>query len=216
MGSGYNESEAASRSARSRASSRTPIHFYLEVPMYEYDLGCGRNEHLHTFQSRTPIVDLCVECDGLDFQPAEVWCSGCNEFRTIDPENEPLNRPITTDEATAFEQDKGILRERIALAIQDAGFVDNEEDIANMAVKFGVKVSEIKKINAGLRAPEGLSGLPDLCAKGLHEMTSDNIAVNGAGRRNCKACRLDAQRARRDAKRLHEAPTPSHNRGVRR
>lgn len=188
MGSGYNDSLAVSRGARGKASTRTPIHFYLAVPYYEYDLGCGRNSHLHTFQSRTPI-------DNGDM----VWCSGCQEFREVN--TEPLNRPVTTDEVVAFEQDKGILRERIAMRLQDMGFVDNEADIMELAISFGVPVAEIKRINAGLKAPEGLSGLPDMCAKGLHEMTPDNIAVNGAGRRNCKACKSEAQRARRAAKR---------------
>lgn len=194
MGSGYNDSLAVSRGARGKASTRTPIHFYLTVPVYEYDLGCGRNAHLHTFQSRTPL------------EPNDmVWCSGCQEFREVT--TDPLNRPISTDEIVAFEQDKGILRERIAMHLQDMGYVDNEEDITQLAISFGVPVSEIKKINAGLKAPEGLSGLPDMCAKGLHEMTPDNISLNGGGRRNCKACRLDAQRLRRQKKR--EAPTPS-------
>jgi hypothetical protein len=196
MGSGYNESVAVSRGARGKASTRTPIHFYLSVPMYEYDLGCGRNAHLHTFQSRTPLVAIAEDSDTI-----AVWCSGCQEFREIDVNTEPLNRLTSTDEIVAFEQDKGILRERIAMHLQDIGYVDNETDIVALAIEHGVPVSEIKKINAGLKAPEGLSGLPDLCAKGLHEMTPDNIAVNGAGRRNCKACKLDAQRARRLAKR---------------
>jgi hypothetical protein len=187
MGSGYNESLAASRSARGKADTRTPIHFYLTVPYYEYDLGCGKNAHLHTFQSRTPI-------DNGDW----VWCSGCQEFREVT--TEPMNRPTSTDEVVAFEQDKGILRYRIALQLQDMGFVDNEADVAVLAVEFGVPVAEIKRINAGLKAPEGLSGLPEMCSKGLHEMTVDNISLNGAGRRNCKACKTEAQRARRAAR----------------
>lgn len=198
MGSGYNESVAASRSARGKASTRTPIHFYLTVPVYEYDLGCGRNEHLHTFQSRTPIDNGDV-----------VWCSGCQEFREVS--TDPLNRPTSTDEVVAFEQDKGILRERIARFLQDIGFIDNEADVAKLAVQFGVPVAEIKRINAGLKAPEGLSGLPDLCKAGLHELTSENIGVDGHGRRYCKACRTAAQKARREAKRA-EAAHPSHNR----
>jgi hypothetical protein len=194
MGSGYNDSLAVSRGARGKASTRTPIHFYLAVPYYEYDLGCGRNSHLHTFQSRTPFWNE-------DSETVTVWCSGCQEFREVSTTLEPLNRPTSTDEVVAFEQDKGILRERIAMRLQDMGFVDNETDIMELAIKFGVPVAEIKRINAGLKAPEGLSGLPDMCAKGLHEMTPDNIAVNGAGRRNCKACKSEAQRARRAAKR---------------
>lgn len=188
MGSGFNDSLAVGRGARTKASTRTPIHFWLTVPMYEYDLGCGRESHLHTFQTRTPFSETQY-----------VWCTGCQEYREVNVDNEPLNRPISTDELVAFEQDKGVLRERIALVIQDIGFVENDADIAKLAVKFGVPVGEIKKINAGLRAPEGLSGLPDLCKAGLHEMTIDNIVVNGSGRRNCKACWNDARRIRRKA-----------------
>lgn len=200
MGSGYNDSLAASKSARSKASTRTPVHFYLTVPYYEYDLGCGRNQHLHTFQSRTPFQDL-----------ETVWCSGCEEFRILQ-EPQPLNRPVSTDELVAFEQDKGILRERIARELQDMGFLSNEAEVMEMAIKFGVPVAEIKRINAGLRAPEGLSGLPDMCSKGLHEMTIDNTMVSG-GRRQCKACYNIARRANRAAKRAGTA-TPTHNRGV--
>lgn len=187
MGSGFNDSLAVGRGARTKASTRTPIHFWLSVPMYEYDLGCGRESHLHTFQTRTGFVSE---------DEIVVWCSGCQEYRTVDLETEPLNRPLSTDEIVAFEQDKGILRERIAMVIQDIGFIDNDADIAKIAVKFGVPVGEIKKINAGLRAPEGLSGLPDLCKAGLHEMTLENIAIT-RGRRQCKACRAEAQRNRR-------------------
>jgi hypothetical protein len=203
MGSGYNDSVAASNSARGKASTRTPVHFYLDVPMYEYDLGCGRNAHIHSFQSRTPLVPIDD-----DENTITVWCSGCQEFREIDASTEPLNRPTSTDEVTAFEQDKGILRERIALNLQDIGFIDTEAEVIELAVKFGVPVGEIKKLNAGLRAPEGLSGLPDMCAKGLHEMTPDNISLNGAGRRNCKACKLDAQRARRTEKSMKRHTPP--------
>lgn len=190
MGSGFNDSLAVGRGARTKASTRTPIHFWLTVPMYEYDLGCGRESHLHTFQTRTPFSSD---------EPIVVWCTGCQEYREINPDNEPLNRPISTDEVVAFEQDKGVLRERIALVIQDIGFIENDADIAKLAVKFGVPVGEIKRINAGLRAPEGLSGLPDLCKAGLHEMTLDNIVVNGSGRRNCRTCWNDARRTRRKA-----------------
>lgn len=205
MGSGYNDSLASSKSARSKASTRTPIFFYLNVPMYEYDLGCGRNQHLHTFQSRTPFTQMDEEEQG------SVWCSGCHEFREVNPDMEPLNRPTSTDEVVGFEQDKGILRERIGLQLQDMGFVDNEADVATLAVEFGVPVAEIKRINAGLRAPDGLSGIPDMCKANLHELTPENIGVDGHGRRYCKACRTDAQRRRRAQKRAEAAP-PTHNR----
>lgn len=207
MGSGYNPSEAASASARGKASTRTPIHFWLTVPMYEYDLGCGRNDHLHTFQTRTPFVGMEDDDSTLT-----VWCSGCQEFRVIDIEQAPLNQPVSNDERIAFEQDKGLLRERIALKVQDQGFLEHDEEIAIMAVEFGVPVAEIKKINAGLRAPEGLSGMPDLCSKGLHEMTIENIAISH-GRRQCKACHNAARKASRAAKKDGTAH-PMHNRGV--
>lgn len=187
MGSGYNDSLAVSRGARGKASTRTPIHFYLTVPYYEYDLGCGTNSHLHTFQTRTPMENGDL-----------IWCSGCQEFREVN--NEPLNRPVSTDEVVAFEQDKGILRERIAVQLQAAGFIEDEQKAMEWAVRYGVPVSEIKRINAGLKAPEGLSGLPDMCSKGLHEMSMDNIMVSH-GRRQCKACYNIARRANRAAKR---------------
>lgn len=194
MGSGYNQSEATSRSMRSKASTRTPISFWLGVPTYEYDLGCGKNDHLHTYQTRTPLIS---DDEGTDII---VYCSGCQEFRVVDPNTEPLNRPISTDEIVAFEQDKGVLRERIARHLQDIGYLDNDADIAKMAVEFGVPVGEIKKINAGLRAPEGTSGSPDMCAKGLHEMTIDNILVK-SGRRTCKACYREKDRLAAAARR---------------
>ena len=195
MGAAHNNSLDVGRGARNKASTRTPIHFYLDVPMYEYDLECGTKTRIHTFQSRTPVVaaeehdDFCI-----------LWCNICMEYRKLNSrEPEPLNKVVTADEAVAFEQDKGILRERIALVIQDMGFVETDREIADLAVKFGVPVGEIKKLNAGLRAPDGLSGEPDLCKAGKHEMTIDNIDIVG-GYRTCKACRREKQRARRAAK----------------
>lgn len=192
MGSGRNESLSVMRSVRTKASSRTPVHFYLDVPQYEYDLDCGTKEHIHTFQSRTPLVaaeehdDFCI-----------VWCNYCQNYSKIEGrEPEPLNRPITTDEVVGWEQDKGIMRERIALAIQDEGYLEDDAVIREFAMMYGVPVMEIKKINAGLRAPDGLSGIPDLCKAGLHEMTPDNIAIT-RDRRQCKACRTIAQSERR-------------------
>lgn len=196
MGSGYNPSQAASNSARGKASTRTPVHFWLAVPYYEYDLECGTKDHIHTFQSRTPIV-AAEEHD--DF--VIVWCDRCQNYTKLDGRSpEPLNQPTSNDERIAFEQDKGVLRERIARAVQDEGFLENDAEIMEMAMLYGVPVGEIKRINAGLRAPEGLSGQPDLCKAGLHEMTPDNIAIT-RGRRQCKMCRAIAQRNRRIAKR---------------
>lgn len=197
MGAAHNNSLDVGRGARNKASTRTPIHFYLDVPMYEYDLECGTKDRIHTFQSRTPVVaaeehdDFCI-----------LWCDICMEYRKLDSrEPEPLNKVVTADDLVGFEQDKGILRERIALAIQDMGYVETDEQIAKLAVEFGVPVGEIKKLNAGLRAPDGLSGEPDLCKAGLHEMTIDNIDIVG-GYRTCKLCRREKQRARRAAKKV--------------
>ena len=197
MGAAHNNSLDVGKSARNKASTRTPIHFWLDVPMYEYDIGCGTREHIHTFQSRTPLVPA-EEHD--DF--VIVWCASCQKYQTIDGDNlaEPLNQPVSNDEKIAFEQDKGLLRERIAWHVQDLGYLDDDESIMRLAIQHGVPVAEIKKINAGLKAPETFNGAADLCAAGLHEMTIDNITVAG-GRRRCKACRTLAQRARRAAKR---------------
>lgn len=188
MGAAHNNSIDVSHSARRKASTRTPVHFYLTVPLYEYDLGCGDKEHLHTFQSRTPMV-AAEEHDGFCI----VWCDRCQNYTKIDShEPEPLNRPISTDELTAFEQDKGILRERIAMAVQDAGYLEDDGQIMEMAVLHGVPVGEIKKINAGLKAPEIIG--QDLCKAGLHEMTFENIKVTKHGRQ-CLTCYREKDRA---------------------
>jgi hypothetical protein len=196
MGSGYNPSVAATASARGKASTRTPIHFWLSVPYYIYDLGCGTKTNTHTFRSRTPLV-AAEEHD--DF--VIVWCDRCQNYTKVDGrEPEPLTQPVSNDERIAFEQDKGVLRERIAMAVQDEGYLENDDQIMEMAIMYGVPVGEIKRINAGLRAPEGLSGQVDLCKANLHEMTPDNIAIT-RNRRQCKACRAIAQRNRRIANR---------------
>lgn len=207
MGSGHNESLSVSRGARGRASTRTAIHFWLDVPLYEYELGCVGYDH--TFLSRTPV--LPVEMD--DF--VVIWCDRCQEYRVIDSEEpEPdnlidlekiahrLKKVVTSlDDAMGFEQDKGILRERIAQAIQDRGYLTTDEDITEFAMMYGVPVGEIKKLNAGLTVPDNRSAEPEMCKAGLHEMTLDNIYVNGQGRRGCKVCKSIAQRERRAAKR---------------
>jgi hypothetical protein len=192
MGSGYNPSVAATASARGKASTRTPVHFWLSVPYYQYDLGCGTKTNTHTFRSRTPLV-AAEEHD--DF--VIVWCDRCQNYTKVEGRQpEPLTQPVSNDDRIAFEQDKGILRERIATAVQDAGFLEHDEEIMEMAILYGVPVAEIKRINAGLRAPEGLSGQVDLCKAGLHEMTPDNISIT-RNRRQCKMCRAIAQRNRR-------------------
>jgi LysM domain-containing protein len=213
MGSGHNESLSVSRGARGRASTRTAIHFWLDVPLYEYELQCGVNGD-HTFLSRNPVLARTND-EGFPIEDfCVVWCDRCQEFRVIDsPEPEPSNlvalekiahrmKKIVTslDDAMGFEQDKGILRERIAQEIQDRGYLTTDAEITDLAVEFGVPVGEIKKLNAGLKAPDIVAGQPDMCQAGLHEMTVDNIAIT-RGRRQCKACRAIAQKKRRAANR---------------
>ncbi len=153
MGSGYNDSLAAGRGARNRASTRTAVHFWNDVPMYDYELPCGI-EGNHTFRSRTPLTARANADDHNIEDFVVVFCARCQEYRVIDdPEPEPLNRPISTDEVTAFEQDKGLLRERIANELQNRGLLTEEPAIAQAAAEFGVQVREIRMINAGLVAP---------------------------------------------------------------
>jgi hypothetical protein len=200
MGSGYNDSLAVSRGARGRAETRSPIHFYLSVPVYQYDLHCGTSERVHLFRSRTPVVAPDFHDDDGNELPSIVWCEYCQMYREIALDAEPLNQPVTNDEKIAFEQDKGIMRERIAMVIQDMGYLDNDTEIMELAIQFGVPVSEIKKMNAGLKAPEGLSGQPDMCAAGLHEMTVDNMKIVN-GRRTCLACYREKDRQAKQRKR---------------
>lgn len=205
MGSGYNDSLAVSRGARGKASTRTPIHFWLEVPMYEYEID-GK----HTFITRTPLVPTDDDDESLI-----VWCERCQKYQVIQLPAEPLNQPVSNDERIAFEQDKGTLRERIAMTLQDLGFLESDSQIMELAVQFGVPVGEIKKINAGLRAPEGLSGVPDMCQAGLHEMTLDNIKVTKHGRQ-CLLCyreRDKQAKARSRAKKAASDGLPTHNGG---
>lgn len=200
MGSGYNGSLSAGRGARRNASTRTAIHFWLDVPYYEYELPCGINGD-HTYLSRTPVTARAID-DGIDYVDIEdfcvVWCDRCMNWSVIDdPYPEPLNRPTSTDEITAFEQDKGLIRERIAIELQNRGLMTTEEQFAKAAVEFGVNVAELRRINAGLVAPASTDNEPIMCKAGLHELTVDNTYVNGQGRRGCKACKAKAQRDRR-------------------
>lgn len=185
MGSGYNTSLAVGRSARRRSSERQPIHFYLDVPIYTYELEC-----LHTFNSRSPMVE---NANAADHEELLVWCDRCNSYSR--PLPEPVNQSVSNDERIAFEQDKGIIRERIARALQAEGFLQTDEDLANAAQHYGIPVLEIKRINAGLTAAEGNAG-PEMCRAGLHELTPENL-VFMKGRRRCRACKLNEQRNRR-------------------
>lgn len=199
MGSGYNTSVAAGRSARNRASVRTPVYFWLDVPYYVYDLGCGTTTLIHVFRSRTPAVPVNGEFT--------FWCDRCRSYKVIS-EIAPTNRPISTDEVVAMEQDKGVLRERIARELQSRGYLNTDEQIALAAAEFGVPVLEIKRINIALTAPEGQSGLPDVCRAGLHEMTVDNTlptTKGSEGTRRCRACQVQGSRERMQRMRARKA-----------
>jgi hypothetical protein len=199
MGSGFNDSLAVGRGARTKASARTPFYFWLSVPVYVYDLECKPG---HKFRTRAPMF-----IDPEDAEESTVWCERCQDFVVIPMDAEPSNFLTSMDiykdkrsgviKGTAIEQDNGVLRERIARELQSRGFLENDEAISLAAVEFGVPVAEIKKINAGLMATDsGNADQVDMCRAGLHEMTLDNVSVS-RGRRQCKACRNLAQQARR-------------------
>ncbi len=202
MGSGHNESLSVGRGARRSASTRTAVHFWNSVPTYQYELPCGDD---HVFRSRTPLTARAHEhadeyVDYEDF--VVVWCDRCQKFTVIDDANpEAVSPLVSTDEVVAFEQDKGLIRERIGLALMARGLLTNEKQLADMAVEFGVPVREIRKINAGLVAPISKTDEPVMCQAGKHELTVDNTYVNGQGRRGCKKCKSEAQRERRKARR---------------
>lgn len=197
MGSGYNTSLAIGRSARNKAATRTPVHFYLDVPYYVYELPCKDRAtgDPHTFRSRTPATSHA----GM----YHFWCDRCREYREVRAITalKNVNRPHSTDELVAFEQDKGIMRERIARELQARGFLESDEEIASAAAEYGVPVAEIKRLNAGLVAPDGgPAELPEVCRKGLHEMTDSNIKVIGQ-RRTCLACYREADRKAKERSR---------------
>lgn len=180
MHGGYNPSILAALAVRRQAQIRTPVHYWLSVPVYEYSLDCG-----HYFYSRTLLLPY-------EDEDVIVWCEKCEAF--IEPPTEP-EKTYFGDEWVAYEQDKGLLRERIARELQADGFPQTEAELAEAAVRFGVPVSEIRQINQGLTAPPGLT-LPELCKKGKHEMTIENIKPTRSGRQ-CLMCHTEAQRQRR-------------------
>lgn len=210
MGSGYNTSLAAGRSARGKARTRTPIWFWLDAPLYVYELPCGGTWDTgdqHLFRSRTPATSFGGEYT--------FWCERCQQYRSINAlTHQPINRDHSTDEVVAWEQDKGILRERIGRWLQDRGYLETEAEIAETAARnwaigdkatpVHVPVTEIRRINVGLTAAPGQDGLPDVCAAGLHEMNPGNTAVESSGRRTCRACRLVAQSERKRRQRARE------------
>lgn len=185
MGSGYNTSLALGRSARSKAASRTPIHFWLNVPLYRYQLPCSTETSIHEFRSRTPFEhETLVYCR---------WCGDWRDVRGL----EPINSPHSNDERIAFEQDKGLLRERAAQSMLADGVPETEEAIAEFARENGIPVREVKRITAALVAPIPRDAAKfNMCRAGLHELTPDNIKFS-RGRRQCKACQNERQKERR-------------------
>jgi hypothetical protein len=175
---------------------RHPVSFWRAGPFHSVSLSCN-----HEFHSRTSI-----EINDT------VWCITCQTYRSV-----TNNLSKESDLELSFQQDKNIIRERIARYIRDNGFIEND-DITDTAVQFGVAEVEVRRINAALQVKEEFGGLPslgkhtsggpissnygklDLCAAGIHAMSMDNIAIT-RGRRQCKACKLDRQRERRAAKR---------------
>lgn len=200
MASGYNTSLAAGKTARGKARTRTPVFYWLDVPMYVYELPCGTENDQHLFRSRTPATTF----DG----QYVFWCDRCREYRSINAlTHPPVNRMVTGDEQVRWKQDRGILQERVGRYLNDRGYLSTDEEIAEVAArnwtldKDGNSIDpptymttkEIRRINAALEPAPGDDGLPDVCQAGLHEMTPDNIRATRTGRR-CQACYLTAKR----------------------
>jgi hypothetical protein len=200
MGSGFNHSLASGRAARRKATVTTAAQYWLDVPVYVYSLPCGET---HEFRSRTPATSF----DGFYF----FWCERCKMIRAVRAiDHQPYNRPHSTDEIVAFEQDKGIIRERLARFIQHSGFLETEEQLAQTAALYGVPVSEVRRINAGMVPKAVYLPTVELCKARKHEMVENNWDfVNG--RKTCKACRRERQRARRAANKIKkgDAAAPS-------
>lgn len=198
-----NPSLAVGRAARDKASTRTPVQFYLDVPTYVYDLSCKDLEtgESHLFRSRTPATPM----GGM----YHFWCERCREYQSVRAiSHQPINRPHSTDELVALEQDQAILRERIAREILARGFLETEEGLAEVADEFGVPVREVRIVSASLAAPD----LPTVCRAGLHELGPGNLEFESNGRRTCRACRLETTRERvaryRERKRARQAHYP--------
>lgn len=214
-GSGYNASLVAGGSARRHASMRTPIWYWLEGPFHLVDMGCGPENQPHMYRSRTPLLEFDEDPDGV-----VVWCGLCSTFRYLGATDaHPILDEVTSlphedlyldkrgrHRGVAIEQDNNVLRERVARELQGRGFVHTEEEIAAVAVEFGLPVAEVKKINAGLSAPE--TGEIELCRSGRHEMTLDNVLVK-SGRRTCKLCYRERDRAATQARRKRSAIVPA-------
>lgn len=213
-GSGYNVSLAAGRSVRREAGSRTPVWFWLDGPFYVIDMGCGPDDKPHEYRSRTPLLATEDDPEGLI-----VWCGQCLMFRYVGerdahpallvatglPPEDMFENTRGQLQGVAVRQDDNVLRERVARELQNRGFVDTDEQIAAMAVEFGLPVAEIKRINAGLSASDNrAAGQIETCRAGTHLLTLDNILVKG-GRRTCKACYREKDRQAAMARRAKAA-----------
>lgn len=208
MGSGHNPSVSVSNSARRKASNRTASSFWADVPVYQYELECT-----DVFRTRTPIPQA-----GYDEEQPEMWCELCQQYRALFS-LEPLNQPVSNDEAIGLAQDVGIVKERIANAMQQIGFLSSEGDlerfytkgtvqygigedeipVKELMAKYGISLVGLRKINMGLTAVEGLT-LPELCPAGLHEMTLSNVYLTterGTTRKRCRICYNAAKQERR-------------------
>lgn len=213
-GSGYNVSLAAGRAVRRQASSRTSVWFWLEGPFYVYDMGCGPDDNPHEFRSRTPLITSDEDPDGV-----VVWCGLCIMFRFVQgleahpilneasglPPEDLFRDKRGHIKGKAIEQDDNILRERVARKLMGRGLATTDEDLSHLAVEFGLPVAEIKRINAGLSSSDSRSAdQVELCRARLHEMTLDNVLVK-SGRRTCKICYREKDRAATAARRAKAA-----------
>lgn len=200
-GKKYNPSLSVMRAAREKATTRTPSHFYTDVPMYVVELPCQStfDNQPHTFRSRTLPWELPAFVG--HFVP--LWCDRCKVNRWVSPLVQPLNWPDKhpTDQIVAAAQDKGILRERCAMwmarhawrAWDEAGEADLYEEAIR---RFGVTMTEARRLFNGIVRPQGVGPAPDMCRAGKHEMTDDNTLIQATGRR-CRACYNEGRAARR-------------------
>ncbi len=226
-GSGFNVSLAAGRTVRRQAGTRTAIWFWLEGPFYVYDMGCGPEDKPHEYRTRTPlliseeddpdgVVVWCGQCLMFQYLNAgsvnpvlKAMDTGPLSKREVERLRKAAEISLPPEDVyrdkrgklqgVAIEQDNNLLRERVARELQNRGFVHTEEEIAAVAVQFGLPVSEIRKINAGLSGTDhGAANAVEVCRAGLHEMTLDNVMV-AHGRRKCRRCVNTARNKRRKA-----------------
>jgi hypothetical protein len=197
-GSGYNLSLSVGRAARGKATTRTPVHFYLDVPLYTYELPCVDTlGNPHTFRSRTPI--------GNDPRFYPLWCERCQVYQHVNPVTVAVEPPPSTDEPVSLAQDKGIMRERVSSWLgRNAYLAADAEGEAGMyaeaQIRFGLSLAETRRLFAGITMPASRSDSPDKCRAGTHLLTEDNIMPGYGGRgRQCRTCFNERRRANRKA-----------------